>query len=317
MYRQPRVVVPALAALCIVIVGVSAGEQNQGDRFAGVELTTVPVAGQVHMVQRPGGGGNVGVFAGPDGVLLVDSLFAPLAERLVAAVRRVSSGAIRFLINTHVHLDHIGGNEPLAGRDVLIFAHDNVRVRALERLRFPRRGGSFAPQPPAGARPVVTYNDAASFHFNGEEVRAFLAPAAHTDGDTFVHFPDSDVLHLGDVFRTTSYPIVDVYNGGTVAGTIEALETAIAMAGPRTRVIPGHGLHVVGRDALVEFLDMTVDIRDQVRALISEGRTLEEVMAAEPTAAYDARWGQEATWTANDFVPIVFHELGGGSLFVR
>ena len=317
MYRQPRVVVPALAALCIVIVGVSAGEQNQGDRFAGVELTTVPVAGQVHMVQRPGGGGNVGVFAGPDGVLLVDSLLAPLAERLVAAVRRVSSGAIRFLINTHVHLDHIGGNEPLAGRDVLIFAHDNVRVRALERLRFPRRGGSFAPQPPAGARPVVTYNDAASFHFNGEEVRAFLAPAAHTDGDTFVHFPDSDVLHLGDVFRTTSYPIVDVYNGGTVAGTIEALETAIAMAGPRTRVIPGHGLHVVGRDALVEFLDMTVDIRDQVRALISEGRNLEEVMAAEPTAAYDARWGQEATWTANDFVPIVFHELGGGSLFVR
>ena len=317
MYRQPRVVVPALAALCIVIVGVSAGEQNQGDRFAGVELTTVPVAGQVHMVQRPGGGGNVGVFAGPDGVLLVDSLFAPLAERLVAAVRRVSSGAIRFLINTHVHLDHIGGNEPLAGRDVLIFAHDNVRVRALERLRFPRRGGSFAPQPPAGARPVVTYNDAASFHFNGEEVRAFLAPAAHTDGDTFVHFPDSDVLHLGDVFRTTSYPIVDVYNGGTVAGTIEALETAIAMAGPGTRVIPGHGLQVVGRDALVEFLDMTVDIRDQVRALISEGRTLEEVMAAEPTAAYDAQWGQEATWTANDFVPIVFHELGGGSLFVR
>ena len=317
MYRQPRVVVPALAALCIVIVGVSAGEQNQGDRFAGVELTTVPVAGQVHMVQRPGGGGNVGVFAGPDGVLLVDSLFAPLAERLVAAVRRVSSGEIRFLINTHVHLDHIGGNEPLAGRDVLIFAHDNVRVRALERLRFPRRGGNFAPQPPAGARPVVTYNDAASFHFNGEEVRAFLAPAAHTDGDTFVRFPDSDVLHLGDVFRTTSYPIVDVYNGGTVSGTIEALEKAIEMAGPRTRVIPGHGLQVVGRDALVEFLDMTVDIRDQVRTMISEGRTLEEVMAAEPTAAYDARWGQEATWTANDFVPIVFHELGGGSLFVR
>ena len=317
MYRQPRLIVAALAALGLVMVAVGAGEENQGDRFAGVELTTVPVAGQVHMVQRPGGGGNVGVFAGPDGVLLVDSLFAPLAERLVAAVRRVSSGAIRFLINTHVHLDHIGGNEPLAGRDVLIFAHDNVRVRALERLRFPRRGGSFAPQPPAGARPVVTYNDAASFHFNGEEVRAFLAPAAHTDGDTFVHFPDSDVLHLGDVFRTTSYPIVDVYNGGTVAGTIEALETAIAMAGPGTRVIPGHGLQVVGRDALVEFLDMTVDIRDQVRALISEGRTLEEVMAAEPTAAYDARWGQEATWTANDFVPIVFHELGGGSLFVR
>ncbi len=314
--NKPRSILAALTAACIVVVAV-AGEQNPADRFAGVELTVVPAAGRVHMVQRPGGGGNVGLFAGPDGVLLVDSLFAPLADRLVAAVRTVSNGEIRFLINTHVHPDHIGGNEPLAGRDVLIFAHDNVRVRALDRLRFPRGGGRFALRPAAGARPVVTYNDAVSFYFNGEEVRAFLAPAAHTDGDTFVHFPESDVLHLGDVFRTTSYPIVDVYNGGTVAGTIAALEKAISIAGPETRIIPGHGLHVVGRDALVGFLDMVVDIRNRVRAMISDGYTLAEVMDAAPTAAYDAEWGQEASWTANDFVPIVFYELGGGSLFVR
>ena len=316
MIRRPRTVLAFLTAVATAAVAVT-GAQNPGGRFAGVELTVVPVAGQVHMVQRPGGGGNVGVFAGPDGVLLVDSLFAPLAERLVAAVRSVSDGEIRFLINTHVHPDHIGGNAPLAGRDVLIFAHDNVRVRALERLRFPRRGGSFAPRPAAGARPVVTYNDAVSFHFNGEAVRAFLAPAAHTDGDTFVHFPESDVLHLGDVFRTTSYPIVDVYNGGTLAGTIAALEQAIAMAGPDTRVIPGHGLEVVGRDTMIEFLDMIVDIRDRVRTMISDGYTLEQVMDVAPTAAYDAQWGREATWTASDFVPIVFYELGGGSLFVR
>ncbi len=316
MIRQPRTVLAFLTAVAIAAVAVT-GEQNPGGRFAGVELTVVPVAGQVHMIQRPGGGGNVGLFAGPDGVLLVDSLFAPLADRLVAAVRSVSDGEIRFLINTHVHPDHIGGNAPLAGRDVLIFAHDNVRVRALERLRFPRRGGSFAPRPAAGARPVVTYNDAVSFHFNGEEVRAFLAPAAHTDGDTFVHFPESDVLHLGDVFRTTSYPIVDVYNGGTLAGTVAALEQAIAMAGPDTRVIPGHGLEVVGRDTMIEFLDMIVDVRDRVRTMIADGYTLEQVMDAAPTAAYDEQWGREATWTANDFVPIAFYELGGGSLFVR
>ena len=315
LLKQPRIVA-ALTAACIAVLVATAGGQNQANRFAGVELEILPVAGQVHMVTRPGGGGNVGVFAGPDGVLLVDSLFAPLAERLVAAVRQVSDGDIRFLINTHVHPDHIGGNEPLARRDVLIFAHDNVRVRALERLRFPRGGGRFAPQPTSGARPVVTYNDTVRFHFNGEEVRAFLAPAAHTDGDTFVHFPDSDVLHLGDVFRTTSYPIVDVYNGGTVAGTIEALETALALAGPDTRIIPGHGVRVVGRETLVEFLAMIVDIRDRVRTMIAEGSTLEDVMAAAPTAAYDAQWGQEATWTANDFVPIVFYELGGGSLFL-
>ncbi|SVD90717.1 uncharacterized protein METZ01_LOCUS443571, partial [marine metagenome] len=170
MTKQHSVVAATLVAACIV-VAVTAGEQNQGDRFAGVELTAAPVAGNVHMVQGRGGG-NVGVFVGPDGVLLVDSLFAPLSDRLVAAVRTISDGEIRFLINTHVHPDHIGGNENLAGQGVLIFAHDNVRVRALERFRHPRGGGQrFLPAPPVGARPVVTYNDTVSFHFNCEEVR--------------------------------------------------------------------------------------------------------------------------------------------------
>ena len=315
MTNRHYVVVGTCVAACVV-VAAAAGE-NQAGQFQGVALTTVHVAGSVHMVQRPGGGGNVGVFTGPEGVLLVDSLFAPLADRLVAAVGEISDAEIRFLINTHVHPDHIGGNEPLASRDVLIFAHDNVRVRALDRLRFPRGGGRFAPQPPEGARPVVTYNDTVTFHLNGEEVRAFLAPPAHTDGDTFVYFPDSDVLHLGDVFRTTSYPIIDIYNGGTLAGTIDALETAIDLAGPETRVIPGHGLRVVGRDAMVEFLDMIVDVRDQVLTMISEGKDLDQVMGAQPTAAYDATWGQEASWTASDFVPIVFYELGGRALYVQ
>ena len=316
MDKRRTVATAVMVAVCVGVV-VTAGQPNSGNPFDGVELSTIPVAGNVHMVQRPGGGGNIGMFTGPDGVLLVDALFAPLAERLVAAVRTVSDGEIRFLINTHVHPDHIGGNEPLADLGVLVFAHDNVRVRTLEPLRFPRRGGSFAPQPSVGARPLITYNDTVSFHFNGEEVRAFLAPPAHTDGDTFVYFPDSDVLHLGDVFRTTSYPIIDVYNGGTLAGTIEALELAVEMAGPETKVIPGHGLEVVGRDAVVEFLAMIIDVRDQVHGLISEGQTLEKVMTAGITVVYDEKWGQEATWTANDFVPIVFYELGGGSLFAR
>ena len=161
----------------------------------------------------------------------------------------------------------------------------------------------------------MTYNDTVSFHLNGEDVRAFLAPPAHTDGNTLVYFPESDVLHLGDVFRTTSYPIIDVYNGGTLAGTMDALEMAIDMAWPETKIIPGHGLHVVGRDALVEFFDMIVNIRQRVLTMILEGRDLDEVMAARPTASYDAKWGQEASWAVNDFVPIVYHELGGGALY--
>lgn len=280
--------------------------------LAGVELSITPVAGNVYMVQRPGGGGNIGVQIGADGVLLVDSLFAPLTDKLVAAVKQVTDEEIRFLVNTHIHIDHVGGNENLADMGVLIFAHDNTRLRFFEeRSRYPRAGGSFVPQQPAAARPLITFNDTMSFHLNGEEVLAFLAPPAHTDGDTFVYFPESDVLHLGDVYRTTSYPIIDMYNGGTLRGTIAAMDMAIDIAGPETKIIPGHGLEVVGRDELVEFRDMILDIQGQVLSMIREGKKLDQVMAAQPTAAYDAQWNDDPGWGSADFVPVVYYELGG------
>ncbi len=303
----------SLSLLIIIcsLAFVSSSSFAQGS-FAGVELSIEHVQGNVYMVQRPGGGGNIGVQVGPDGVLLVDALFAPLADRLVAAIKEVTDEEIRFLINTHIHGDHVGGNENLANLGVLIFAHDNTRTKFLEESsHFPRQGGSFAPQQAAGGRPLITYDSAIGFHLNGEEVRAFLAPPSHTDGDTFVYFPESDVLHLGDVFRTTSYPIIDKFNGGTLRGTIAALDLAISMAGPDTKVIPGHGLEIVGRAEMQEFLDMILDIRDQVYTMIREGKHLDEVMAAAPAAIYDAEWGQEAGWTAIDFVPLVYYELGG------
>jgi len=299
-------------ALTILSLSVSSSLSYGQGNFAGVELTITPVAGNVYMVQRPGGGGNIGVQVGPDGVLLVDSLFAPLTEKLVAAVGQVTDEEIRFLINTHIHIDHVGGNENLAEMGVLIFAHDNTRLRFFEeRSRYPRAGGSFAPQQPAAAIPLITFNDTMSFHLNGEEVRAFLAPPAHTDGDSFVYFAESDVLHLGDVYRTTSYPIIDIYNGGSLRGTIAAMDKAIELAGPNTKVIPGHGLEIVGRDEMVEFRDMILDIQGQVLSLILDGKKLEEVMAARPTAAYDAKWTDDPGWGPEDFIPVVYYELGG------
>lgn len=302
-------IVNALSLLALVVTANPAIAQGS---FAGVELSIEHVQGNVYMIQRPGGGGNIGAMIGPEGVLLVDSLFAPLADRVVAALQEVTDEEIRFLINTHIHIDHVGGNENLAEQGVLIFAHENTRARFFEeRSRFPRAGGSFVPQQPAAARPVVTFNDTLNFHLNGEDVQVFWAPPAHTDGDAFVYFPESDVLHLGDVYRTTSYPIIDLYNGGTLRGTIAAMDKAIAIAGPSTKVIPGHGLEIVGRAEMVEFRDMILDIRDQVLLMIRENKKLEEVMAAQPTAAYDAEWTDDPGWTPDDFVPIVYYELGG------
>ncbi|HBW85156.1 MAG: MBL fold metallo-hydrolase [Gammaproteobacteria bacterium] len=281
--------------------------------LADVELSIIPVAGNVYMIQRPGGGGNIGVQIGPEGVLLVDSLFAQLADKVVEAVERVTEEKIRFLVNTHIHIDHVGGNENLANRGVLIFAHENTRLRFLEeKSHFPRAGGSFVPQQPVAARPLITFNDTLSFHLNGEEVQAFLVPPAHTDGDIFVYFPESDVLHLGDVYRTTSYPIIDVYNGGTLRGTVAAMDMAIEIAGPETKIIPGHGLEVVGREELIKFRDMILDIQQQVLGMIREGKKLHDVIAAQPTAAYDAEWTDDPGWGPADFVPVVYYQLGGG-----
>ncbi len=182
----------------------------------------------------------------------------------------------------------------------------------LERLRIPRRGGAVMAAPPARARPLLTFDHAMTFHMNGEEVRAFLVPPAHTDGDSFVYFVDSDVLHTGDVFRTNMYPIVDVYNGGTVARLIEATEIAIGMSGPNTKIIPGHGFGFTDRDGLIEVLEMLVDIRDTVADMILDGMHLDEVLAANPTAEYDEQWGQEPGWNQNDLVPIIYNEAGGG-----
>jgi len=280
--------------------------------LANVDLTITHVAGNVYMIQRPGGGGNIGAQIGPDGVLLVDSLFDPMTDALLAAVREVTEEDIKYLINTHIHIDHVGGNANLAERGVVIFSHENTRQRFLEeRSRFPRAGGSWVPQQPESARPQITFNDEMTFHFNGEEVLTFKVPAAHTDGDVFVYFPESDVMHLGDVYRTTSYPIIDLYNGGTLRGTIAALDQAIDMAGLNTKVIPGHGLKIMDRQGLIEFRDMILDVQAEVLSLIREDKKLEEVMAANPTAAYDSEWTDDPGWQPEDFVPIVYYQLGG------
>ena len=202
-----------------------------------------------------------------------DDQFVPLTDRIVAAIGEISDGEIRFVINTHVHGDHTGGNENLGRMGVLILARDEVRVRLMSTAG-------------ADALPVLTYSDAITIHLNGEEVHAFPVPPAHTDGDSFIYFRASDVLHAGDVFRTIAFPVIDPNNGGTLDG----LAIAIGMAGPNTRIIPGHGT-VSTRADVIEFRDMILDVVAKVRPMVARGMTYEQVAAADPTARRRTRAG--------------------------
>jgi len=239
--------------------------------FSKVEIKTHQVASNFYYLE--GQGGNVGVLVGDDGVLMIDDQFAPLTEKIMAAVKALSQKPVRLLVNTHVHGDHTGGNENIGKLGINILAQDNVRVRLLK--------GASGAAPPAGALPLITYTDKVQLHLDGEDVQIGRFPPAHTDGDTYIHFPKIDVIHVGDVFRTVGYPGVDGANGGTVKGTIQALDMIVKMAGPNTKILPGHGV-VVNRDAVASFRDATIEAQKRVSALIKQGMTLEQVTAADP-----------------------------------
>jgi len=242
--------------------------------FSAVQIKVHQVAGNFYYLE--GQGGNVGVLVGDDGVLMIDDQFAPLTEKLVAAVKTISKKQIKMLVNTHVHGDHTGGNENIGKMGVEIIAHDNVRARLV-------KGVNGAPPSPAVGLPVVTFGDGIGLHFDGEDLEVGKLPPAHTDGDSYIKLTKADVIHVGDVFRTTGYPIVDGPNGGTVKGTLAALQKILDLAGPNTKILPGHGV-VVTRDQIASFRDAVAEAQNRVSALIKQGMTLPQVVAANPTA---------------------------------
>lgn len=294
----------ALALLLNLAPAALVAQEAQQPAF-----TSHQINNSIVMLEPADTNGNVGVFFGDEAVLLIDSHYERNVEALVAEVAKLSDLPISFAVNTHIHPDHIGGNARLAGYGVTLVAHDKVRLRMLKELRIPRRGGITLPQPAEAARPVITYSEALSFHLNDEEMRVFLAPPAHTDGDSFVHFVDSDVLHLGDVFRTNMYPIIDQFNGGSFLGMIAAMQIAIDIAGPDTKVIPGHGGEVSDRAGMIEVHAMLLLLRDRVQAAIDTGVSLEEIAAMNLSQDIDGRWGSVPSWTFSDLLPIIESEL--------
>ena len=274
---------PSKLALCsspVALLAVaSAFAQGQQD-FSAVQIKTHQVSGNVYYLE--GQGGNVGLLVGDDGVLMIDDQFAPLSEKLQAAIKALSNKPIRMLINTHIHGDHTGGNENFGKLGIDIVAHDNVRVR----LAKPTTGNPA----PAVALPVVTFADSMTMHLNGETVTIKKLPPSHTDGDSFIHFAKADVIHTGDSFRTIGYPGVDFANGGSVKGMIAALQALYDAAGPNTKILPGHGV-VVTRAEIAAQRDLTVELQKRFTDLVKRGMTLEQVVAAKPTADLDEKYG--------------------------
>ena len=293
----------SLAVTALAVLAVSAAAQQTD--FSKVEIKTTKITDNFYALE--GQGGRIGVLAGPDGVLMVDGQFAPLTEKIVAAIKQISPQPIRFLVNTHVHGDHTGGNENFAKMGAIIYSRPQLR----DRLAHPRTNAQGnTPRPaPEMALPKVTYNERATWHMNGEEVELIAIPRAHTDGDTLVRFPANDVIMTGDFFRSVAYPNIDRINGGSLNGMINGLGTVIGLAGPNTKILPGHG-PIVGRDAVVAHRDMMLGVRDAVAKLIREGKSEQEVIAANPAGPFESKVQQPGE-SRDRFVAQVYAELKG------
>lgn len=253
-----------------------------------VQVRAAPIGKGIYMLT--GAGGNIGLSIGEDGAFLVDDQYAQLSEKILAAVKQLSDQPIRFVVNTHWHGDHTGGNQNLANTGAVIVAHDNVRVR-MSSEQFIAALNRRSPASPPRALPIVTFMDGVTFHLNGDDIHVVHVGPAHTDCDAIIHFTRANVLHMGDTFFNGFYPLVDLSTGGSFDGLVTAVTSVLRYVNDSTRVIPGHG-PLATRADLVQYRDMLAAIRDRVAALIKQGRSRDEVIAARPTADWDATLGR-------------------------
>ena len=254
--------------------------------FSKVEIRTTRLSDTVYMLQ--GSGGNIGVSAGEDTVFIVDDQFAPLTPKIQAAISKISPKPVQFVLNTHWHGDHTGGNENLGKAGAIIVAHENVRKR-LSKDQFIDLIKSREKALAKSGLPVVTFSTSINFHLNEEEIRIVHAPRAHTDGDAIVHFDTSDIVHMGDIFWNGLYPFIDYSSGGSITGVIAACDRVISMTTDRTKFIPGHG-PLGTRAELAAYRDMLVAISARVHQGIVDGKSDEEIVKLAPSKEFDERF---------------------------
>jgi glyoxylase-like metal-dependent hydrolase (beta-lactamase superfamily II) len=294
-----------LVAGALFLLGTTASAQPDASQ---VTVKVVPVAAGIYMLE--GMGGNIGLSVGKDDAFLIDDQYAPMTPKIKAAVATVTAKPVRFVVNTHWHGDHTGGNEAMAGAGAIIVAHENVR-RRMSKEQFLEAFNARTPASPPVALPVITFSDTISFYVNDDTVRTFHVKNAHTDGDAIILFLKANVTHMGDTFFNGMYPFIDLSTGGSLTGTIAAANQALASTNSGTRFIPGHG-PLATRADLVRYRDMLVTVRVRLGRLAAQRRTLKQVLAAKPLADLDAVWGN-GFLKPEQFLSIAYGSLTQGS----
>jgi len=291
-----------LVALLLASINSSFAQDKTQDKA--VEFTTIQLSDAIYMLQ--GRGGNVGISTGEDGLYIIDDQVKPITSQLLQAIRKISNKPIKFVINTHYHADHTGGNEAIGGAGAVIIAHDNIRKRMTSKQVSIFMNNTTPPYP-KGALPVVTFNDRMSLHFNGESATAYYVANGHTDGDSIIHFPVSNVIHMGDMYFNGLYPYVDLDAGGSMEGLVEAADLALSMADESTRIIPGHGPLAMTED-LKSYRDFLIKASANVQELIDQDMNLQQIIAAQPTREWDETMGK--TWIKPaQFVTFIYNSL--------
>ena len=313
---------PVTATLAVALLARTASAQTMD--FDKIQIITDQLAPNLYTLSGSSGvdpshddaaGGRIGVLIGADGILMVDAQYAQLTDKVVAAIRRISAAPIRFLVNTHIHRDHTAGNANFARMGAMIFAREELRDGMVRIAKSPNAAANPLSDP-AGF-PVVTYGmgPPVIIHFDGETVDLIPVRAAHTGGDTMIRFENANVIMIGDFYRNYGYPFIDLNNGGSLDGMLQALDQTMKLAGPDTTLVPGHG-SIIKRDAIVPYRDMIAGVAARVRELVAQGKSLQEVLAAKVTAPYDAQVhggldpaGAGAGSSADRFVTEVYEEV--------
>jgi cyclase len=289
-----HIAIAAAAVLCLISV---VGAQNID--FASIEIQTIKVTDGLYVLMGGPAQGNIAVSVGNDGIFLVDSMYAPMHQKIMDALAKISRQPVRYVVNTHLHGDHTAGNEAMAKLGAVIISHDNMR----KRMAAPQTNA-----PLAAALPVLTYTDSMTLRFNGEEIFIYHPEPAHTDGDSIIYFRHANVIHVGDIPASLRYPNIGVNEGGSVDGMIAAGQQVMKIANADTKIIPGHLGPIVGFKEIQQQLDMFSVVRDRIATAIRAGKTMEQVVASKPTADLDpGRLG--GAITPDRFVTLVYTDL--------